>query len=109
MLEAWAADVPTLVWNPRTFYWKGCCYDSDSSPYLTEATGAAFDDETSFQKLLVEGYAERCHYSPRAWLLQHLTDSASAVGLLAVIGALAPTVTKPRTSTPNARSNSCLL
>ncbi len=109
MLEAWAADVPTLVWNPRTFCWKGCRYDSDSSPYLTEATGATFDDEKSFQKLLVEGYAERCRYSPRAWLLQHLTDAASAGVLLAVIGALAATPTQPRSAASNARSDSCLL
>lgn len=86
MLEAWAADVPTLVWNPGSFLWDGCNYDSSSSPYLSPNTGATFQNSESFEKLLAQGLASRSLYQPREWVLNRLTDRKSAETLLRLLG-----------------------
>lgn len=84
-LEAWAADVPTLIWDPRSFMWQGVNYDSCSCPYLSRATGRSFRDASEFEALLREGAADRSRYAPRQWVLDNLTDARSAQLMLDIV------------------------
>jgi hypothetical protein len=85
LLEAWAADVPTLVWNPGSYLWQGKNFDSHSSPYLSDATGATFHDAASFERLLVDGFADRERYRARKWAVNNLSDTLSAGILLTLV------------------------
>lgn len=89
MAEAWAANVPTLVWDPgATFYPSyGTLYvfDSSSSPYLTEETGRIFRDADGFAALLQSYGNDRLYFKPRDWVLKNLTDDICAKKLLEII------------------------
>lgn len=84
--EAWAMDVPTLVW--ASFGWK---YEhhatvwSSPAPYLTPATGAYFSTPQELQFILTHWQAARKVMHPRQWMLDHLTDTVAARQLLYLI------------------------
>lgn len=84
-LEAWSANVPTLIWDPGSFLWQGANYDSCSCPYLSRATGRSFRDVSEFESLLREGGADRSRYTPRQWVLDNLTDARSAQLMLEIV------------------------
>jgi hypothetical protein len=79
--EAWACNVPTLVWDRRRWEYKGQEFEGhtvSSAPYLTAECGERFFDisglESSMDSFL-ERYAE---YSPRVFILQNFTLEKSA-------------------------------
>lgn len=87
--EAWAMDVPTLVWS--TFGWQppdnpSFSLVSSPCPYLTPATGAFFSSASELSFLLTHWHAwEQVHIAPREWLLRHLTDALAVKNLLRVL------------------------
>jgi Glycosyl transferases group 1. len=87
LLESWSSDVPTIVWNPIFFYIGGRNVTANSSPYLTESTGAYFKDLAEFKNLEKNGFFDSQKYSPRKWVLENLTDEKSAQRLLDIINA----------------------
>jgi hypothetical protein len=89
LVEAWAMDVPTLVWDlglPFSAY--GRQYSEISAcPYLTLFTGYSWktlaDLEKLLQKLEQQNLLQSC--APRQWVLEHMTDVKSAQMLMDVI------------------------
>jgi hypothetical protein len=86
MAEAWAADVPTMVWNPGSVFRESCgktyVFGCSSSPYLTLATGGFFRDWQELSTLLDNYKAQRNKFTPRDWVLENLTDVICAKRLL---------------------------
>jgi hypothetical protein len=86
MAEAWAANVPTLVWNPgsvfREIAGRNYVFDCSSSPYLTPATGGFFRDWQELSTLLDDYKSQKSAFTPRAWVLENLTDVICAKRLL---------------------------
>jgi hypothetical protein len=73
-VEAWSADVPTFVWNCARWEHGGRVRETSSAPYLSDRTGALFDDPAELPALL----QRRDSFSPRAWVLEHMTDAVCA-------------------------------
>lgn len=83
LLESWAMDVPTLVWNPQNFRAYGKVYsESSSCPYLSEKTGKDWQTVGQLQQLLsnLKNIVSECH--PRQWVLDHMTDTHAAQCML---------------------------
>jgi hypothetical protein len=76
LVEAWAADVPTLVWRCGRLEYKGCVYEGSSAPYLSAATGATFFGD--FEDLIARWEELRRSFRPREWVLQNMTDAVCA-------------------------------
>lgn len=85
LLEAWAANVPTLVWNPGFFLWENKNFECSSSPYLTEQTGCFFYDDTAYRKVLSDITFPDHRFTPRRWVAKNMTDTISAQRLLNLI------------------------
>lgn len=91
LAEAWAMDVPTLVWDPGELYYMGRFYNPVSScPYLSTATGMAFKGLKDFESALIEFAQKICTFSPRIWVLENMTDRHCAQHLLQIIAGDAP-------------------
>lgn len=87
LAEAWAMDVPTLVWDPQQplviagrSHWP-----VSAAPYLTQYTGMFWRDIEEFKKKLSHVQDELSSFSPRAWALNNMSDEASARLLLEII------------------------
>lgn len=85
--EAWARDIPTLVYN-RGYFEYGTYHFEDekiSSPYLTSQTGMFFTKEnfgsvfTEFNQLLIT-------FAPRLYVETHLSDEVCARNFLTITG-----------------------
>jgi hypothetical protein len=87
LAEAWAMDVPTLVWDPKgPAEWRGRTFQSGSScPYLTTATGMAWRTLDELERALSEALAQRDRFQPRAWVLGNMTDAICARELYTLI------------------------
>lgn len=77
-VEAWATDVPTLVWSCGRLEYRGKVYRGSSSPYLSEATGREFTDAEALDRLLAGWDELRTTLRPREWVLENMTDAACA-------------------------------
>jgi glycosyltransferase involved in cell wall biosynthesis len=82
LAEAWACDVPALVWNRARFEYRGRVYSGSSAPYLTPVNGRLFDDATDLAQLLADWDALAAGLHPRAWVLENMTDARSATAYL---------------------------
>lgn len=88
LLEAWSMDVPTLVWNPKSFVYRERRYSVASAcPYLTPATGCDWVDPASLEHILNNFLENIGNREPRQWVLSHMTDELSARSLLEIAGA----------------------
>jgi hypothetical protein len=89
LAEAWAMDVPTLVWDPQgVAEWRGRRFQSRSSaPYLTPATGRSWRGIDELGTALSETLANRSAFQPRAWVLANMTDGICSTALLGIIRA----------------------
>ena len=84
LAEAWAMDVPTLVWDPGELVYRGRTYSTVSSaPYLTKQTGRRW---TTLKELgsILDDFSSH-EYRPRDWLLQNMTDLVAAQKLMEVV------------------------
>lgn len=84
LAEAWAADVPTLVWNPSIEHYYIKNLITTSAPFLTEQTGRQWKELAELEALLKEpDWLETCQ--PRKWVLRNMTDQHSAKMLWKII------------------------
>ncbi|OFW41009.1 MAG: hypothetical protein A3J29_13460 [Acidobacteria bacterium RIFCSPLOWO2_12_FULL_67_14b] len=83
LAEAWSMDVPTVVWDPRgRSEWMGRAFVAGSSaPYLTGRTGLSWRAPAELAPALRRALDERAQFSPRAWVLAHMTDAICAQAL----------------------------
>lgn len=97
MAEAWASDVPTLVWNPgfvfQVVHGRNYVFDCSSSPYLSDSTGRFFRESDDLLRLLDDFSAGELRFSPRDWLLKNLTDKICAERLHSILTASASAIT----------------
>lgn len=81
--EAWAMNVPTLIYFVDS--WKspdGNNYCAESAPYLSSQTGAYFRSTSDLFDLMNNIESNKLKYSPREWVLRHMTDEVCAKLLL---------------------------
>lgn len=92
--EAWARNVPTLVWDSKTYTYSNNSNNSNTSnvtgtnitvsgkvsaPYLTEQSGLFFDSVEDFDGKFKE-FSDRIknrQFSARAYCIERLSDKAS--------------------------------
>jgi len=78
LVECWAMNVPTLVWNPGSALIANRAYNHVSAaPYLTAATGQFWQNFSALDSLLqqFDSWYSRCN--PRQWVLENMTDTIS--------------------------------
>jgi hypothetical protein len=87
LAEAWAMNVPTVVWDPQgDAQWLGRHFKSESSaPYLTRSTGLAVRDVEELDAAIAQALATLDTFQPRGWVLEHMTDAVCARKLYEVI------------------------
>lgn len=78
--EAWARNLPTLVWKKGTFTFKeGVTVTGNlSAPLLTEEAGVLFGGTYDFEEKLDLFLSQFGHYRPRSYCEQELSNKASA-------------------------------
>lgn len=86
LAESWSMNVPTLVWDPQYLAAHGREYLYVSScPYLTDATGHRWKIIQEFETILRNMDERLTSYTPRAWVLGHMTDVVSIDHLMKII------------------------
>jgi len=87
LAEAWAMDVPTLVWNPRAeASWRGRSFAAGSSaPYLSPVTGLPWATIEELAKTLDHALGHIEEFHPRAWVLGNMTDARCSATLFDII------------------------
>lgn len=84
MFEAWARNVPTLVWDRGFMMYKNYRWEGNTAtPYLTEFTGRAFKNFDDFKKVLQEFQNQT--FSPREWVRNNATNKIAARKYLEII------------------------
>jgi hypothetical protein len=79
--EAWACDVPTLVWHPQKLEVEGIGSNAlmvSSSPYLSDECGARFSKGADFQGAFSDFKERLSEYSPRRYVLRNFTLEQAA-------------------------------
>lgn len=82
LAEAWAVDVPTMVWNPGWLTYGSKRIKCSSAPYLTRETGLFFNRVENFKKIFFEWQNHKKGFSPRKWVIDNMTDEICAMKLL---------------------------
>ena len=87
LAEAWSMNVPTLVWDPQALTtWRGRRFVAGSScPYLTHATGRRWKTLDELEQLLERADEAAAGFSPRAWVIAHMSDAVCASALYDII------------------------
>ncbi len=87
LAEAWAMEVPTLVWNPRAeTSWRGRSFIARSSaPYLSAATGTEWVTLDDLDRVMRAAISNLTAFSPRKWVLANMTDAVCSAKLLEII------------------------
>lgn len=89
--EAWSTDVPTLMWyknrhsfnHPRS---HGRSFETSTAPCLTDATGRFFRNIEEFKRVFADWESSRVLFSPRAWVLENMSDAVCARRLCKLAG-----------------------
>jgi hypothetical protein len=76
--EAWAADVPTMLWQNTQQIFHGRLLHVSTAPYLCEQNGLFFDDLEHFKQQFAFWQDNRVQFSPRRWLLENMSDEVCA-------------------------------
>lgn len=86
-VEAWAMDVPTLVWDPQTP--SNICgkdfWPISACPYLTPLTGINWQNISELEYILDNIGHTINYFEPRNWTLNNMTDQLSAQLMLSII------------------------
>jgi hypothetical protein len=80
--EAWACDVPTLIWQNSEQTYLGVQYNGSSAPYLCDDNGAFFSTTGDFGNLLDKWSHNKIQFQPRKWCLENMSDEFCANELL---------------------------
>lgn len=90
LAEAWAMDVPTLIWDPGELVLAGWRFEAVTScPYLSAQTGRRWQTIQEFRSILQQNSKES--YAPRDWVLENMSDEVCAARLLAIISKVSRT------------------
>jgi hypothetical protein len=73
-VEAWAVNVPTLIYRQDKIYYKGRHSRSSTCPYLSNQTGIFFRDLAEFDCALRQWQCTRSNFAPRQWVLRNMSD-----------------------------------
>lgn len=81
--EAWASDVPTLMWrkdrhsfeHPRSL---GRTFATSPAPHLTDATGRFFANRDEFTRIFQDWESGCFQFAPRDWVLANMSDEVCA-------------------------------
>ena len=86
--EAWARDIPTLVWNKKEYtYSQGYTIKGlICAPYLSKETGLHFEGILDFHTSLDTFLNLLNTFSPRSYTSNHLSNKASAKIYASIIG-----------------------
>ncbi len=76
--EAWAADVPTLLWRNTQQVLHGRLLHVSTAPYLCEQNGLFFDDLEQFKQQFAHWQVHRTQFAPRKWVLENMSDEVCA-------------------------------
>ncbi len=90
LFEAWACDVPTLVWDRRYWKWKNEnrineWTGASSAPYLTDECGLSFKNEHEIHDKLTEFLQKSMNYTPRKFILNDYTLAHTAREYLSIL------------------------
>jgi len=87
LTEAWARNVPTLVWNNNDFKYKNYFWQAEklAAPYLSAESGAFFKNEFELSQLLDKIAKGEIKFSPRDYYLNNFTDRICAQKFLDII------------------------
>jgi hypothetical protein len=77
-LEAWSADVPTLIWKNKYNVIQGRRYKCSTAPYLNKSNGLFFNDLEDFKIKFDYWVKHREQFNPRAWTLKNMSDEKCA-------------------------------
>jgi hypothetical protein len=84
--EAWAADVPTLIWRQDEYTYRHRTWMASTAPYLSSDTGRFFGGLEEFE-LVVDAWEHgQEHFRPREWVLENMSDEMCARQLCAFAG-----------------------
>jgi hypothetical protein len=102
LAEAWAMNVPTLCWDSFSSNMEGMILMPTSScPYLTRQTGARWRSVDDLRQLIY--LYEKSYFSPRNWVISHMSDKVSAASLLETFALVSNKATKE--NLPSINSN----
>jgi len=76
--EAWAADVPTLLWRNTSNIYKGRHYNCSTAPYLCDQNGLYFDNLEHFKQQFAYWQSHCSQFAPRDWVLMNMSDEVCA-------------------------------
>jgi hypothetical protein len=76
--EAWAMDVPTMIWRNTRNTDRGRPYRCSTAPYLNAQNGLFFDDLGDFKEKFALWERTRAVFTPRNWTLDNMSDEVSA-------------------------------
>lgn len=86
LLECWAMDVPTLVWQPNSLEINGWRFGSFSSaPYLSMETGVRWHNLSQLTQEIKRLSSRRVNFSPREWVEKNMTDTIQAEKLVNIL------------------------
>jgi len=89
LAEAWAMDVPTLVWDPEIEHYYLRNIKTTSAPYLTDKTGIRWKELDELEQLLSNNKLNLNKFSPRKWIQKNMTNKNSAEMLIKICDDLA--------------------
>ena len=78
-------NVPTLIFNPQQWEYRGKFYFASACPYLTEQTGMDWQKLEQLENMLKNMPKLLDTFNPRKWVLENMTDQISAQHLLNII------------------------
>lgn len=84
--EAWARNVPTLVYNRGYYHFKKLYFESEkiSAPYLSDECGMFFT-MPNFEANFSNFFSRLKHFSPRSYVERELSDLASAQKFINIV------------------------
>jgi hypothetical protein len=87
LAEAWAMDIPTIVWDPQEplFIWDKLVTTISAAPYLNESVGCKWKNIVELEQILQDLPNTLKLFSPRDWALKNMTDEVAAQLLIKII------------------------
>lgn len=82
LAESWSMNVPTLVYNPGNFLYRGIKEDASAAPYLTDRTGYEWQDIAGLSNGINYMLANMETFRPREYVLERFSDEKCAQDLL---------------------------
>src|SRR5262249_8827441 len=90
LLEAWMANVPTLVWNVGEVGVKGYKIKDDklAAPYLSQSSGIFFKGHADFSEKLEFFLNNITNFQPRKYAMENFTDKIAAEKFLNIVNSI---------------------